>query len=61
VAAEDSVAPFNQLSLTRRSDAYWRVTFNRPPINLFDDNTVHPVAHAWMFLEGRLARTPPPW
>src|SRR5277367_4033941 len=32
--------PFNQLSLTRRSDAYWRVTFDHPPINLLDDNTV---------------------
>jgi hypothetical protein len=32
--------PFNQLSLTRSSDSYWRVTFNHPPINLFDDNTV---------------------
>jgi enoyl-CoA hydratase/carnithine racemase len=32
--------PFNQLSLTRFSDAYWRVTFNHPPINLFDNNTV---------------------
>ena len=32
--------PFNQLSLTRCSDAYWRVTFNHPPINLFDSNTV---------------------
>jgi enoyl-CoA hydratase/carnithine racemase len=31
---------FNQLNLTRKSDAYWRVTFNHPPINLFDDNTV---------------------
>jgi hypothetical protein len=29
--------PFNQLSLTRCSDAYWRVTFNHPPINLLDD------------------------
>ena len=28
--------PFNQLSLTRRSDAYWRVTFSHPPINLLD-------------------------
>jgi len=37
--------PFNQLSLTRRSDAYWRVTFNHPPINLFDDNTVPELEH----------------
>lgn len=31
---------FNQFSLTRHSDAFWRVTFDHPPINLFDDNTV---------------------
>ena len=37
--------PFNQLTLTRRSDAYWRVTFNHPPINLFDDNTVPELEH----------------
>jgi hypothetical protein len=37
--------PLNQLSLTRRSDAYWRVTFNHPPINLLDDNTVPELEH----------------
>jgi len=37
--------PFNQMSLTRRSDAYWRVTFNHPPINLLDDNTVPELEH----------------
>jgi enoyl-CoA hydratase/carnithine racemase len=37
--------PFNQLSLTRCSDAYWRVTFNHPPINLLDDNTVPELEH----------------
>jgi enoyl-CoA hydratase/carnithine racemase len=37
--------PFNQLSLTRCSNAYWRVTFNHPPINLFDNNTVPELEH----------------
>jgi enoyl-CoA hydratase/carnithine racemase len=37
--------PFNQLSLTRSSDSYWRVTFNHPPINLLDDNTVPELEH----------------
>ena len=37
--------PFSQLNLTRRSDAYWRVTFNHPPINLLDDNTVPELEH----------------
>ena len=31
---------FNQFRLDRRSSAYWRVTFDHPPINLLDDNTV---------------------
>ena len=31
---------FDQFSLSRRSGAYWRVTFDHPPINLLDDNTV---------------------
>lgn len=31
---------FNQFRLGRWSSAYWRVTFDHPPINLFDDNTV---------------------
>jgi enoyl-CoA hydratase/carnithine racemase len=37
--------PFNQLTLARRSDAYWRVTFDHPPINLLDDNTVPELEH----------------
>jgi enoyl-CoA hydratase/carnithine racemase len=36
---------FKQLCLTRRSDAYWRVTFDHPPINLLDDNTVPELQH----------------
>lgn len=36
---------FKQFSVTRRNDAYWRVTFNHPPINLFDDNTVPELEH----------------
>jgi enoyl-CoA hydratase/carnithine racemase len=31
---------FEQFQLSRRSRAYWRVTFDHPPINLLDDNTV---------------------
>src|SRR5271170_2095100 len=31
---------FKQFSLSRISNSHWRVTFNHPPINLFDDNTV---------------------
>src|SRR5271168_3861475 len=36
---------FKQLTLTRKSDAYWCVTFDNPPINLFDDNTVPDLEH----------------
>jgi enoyl-CoA hydratase/carnithine racemase len=36
----DMSGSFNQFRLERRSSAYWRVTFDHPPINLFDDNTV---------------------
>ena len=31
---------FEQIRLDRRTAAYWRVTFDNPPINLFNDNTV---------------------
>ena len=31
---------FDQFRLSRPSGAYWRVTFDHPPINLLDDNTV---------------------
>jgi enoyl-CoA hydratase/carnithine racemase len=31
---------FEQFRLDCRSSAYWRVTFDHPPINLMDDNTV---------------------
>jgi hypothetical protein len=31
---------FEQLKLTHESPAYWRVTFDHPPINLLDDNTM---------------------
>lgn len=34
---EDS---FKQLSITRKSPAYWQVTFNNPPINLLDGATM---------------------
>src|SRR5271155_3175557 len=37
--------PLTQFNLTRRSNAYWRVTFDHPPINLFDDNTVPDLEH----------------
>jgi enoyl-CoA hydratase/carnithine racemase len=35
----------SQFKVIRRSDAYWRVTFDHPPINLFDDNTVPDIEH----------------
>jgi len=43
--------PFTQFSLDRRSAAYWRVTFNHPPINLFDDNTVPQLEHLLDLME----------
>jgi hypothetical protein len=46
--------PFNQLSLTRCSDAYWRITFNHPPINLLDDNTVPELEHLLDLAEAEL-------
>jgi enoyl-CoA hydratase/carnithine racemase len=29
-----------QILLTRRSPAYWRVTFNHPPLNIFGPETI---------------------
>src|SRR2546422_10085412 len=29
-----------QIHLTRRSPAYWRVTFNHPPLNIFGPETI---------------------
>jgi enoyl-CoA hydratase/carnithine racemase len=29
-----------QILLTRRSTAYWRVTFNHPPLNIFGPKTI---------------------
>jgi enoyl-CoA hydratase/carnithine racemase len=29
-----------QILLTRRSPAYWRVTINRPPLNIFGPDTI---------------------
>ena len=29
-----------QILLTRRSSAYWRVTFNHPPLNIFGPKTI---------------------
>jgi enoyl-CoA hydratase/carnithine racemase len=34
------VFEFKQFSIDRRSPAYWRVTFDNPPINLFNDETI---------------------
>lgn len=31
---------FNQFTIDRRSPAYWRVTFDNPPINVLDDDTI---------------------
>jgi enoyl-CoA hydratase/carnithine racemase len=30
----------NRIVLTRRSSAYWRVTLNHPPLNIFGPETV---------------------
>src|SRR5712671_3215207 len=35
-----SLAPTKQFLLTRRSPAYWRVTFNHPPLNIFGPETI---------------------
>jgi enoyl-CoA hydratase/carnithine racemase len=43
---------FKQFSLTRISNSHWRVTFNHPPINLFDDNTVPELEHLLDLAEG---------
>jgi enoyl-CoA hydratase/carnithine racemase len=43
---------FKQFSLSRISNSHWRVTFNHPPINLFDDNTVPELEHLLDLAEG---------
>src|SRR5258706_1700770 len=35
-----SLAPINQFLVTRRSPAYWRVTFNHGPLNIFGPATI---------------------
>src|SRR2546422_11740606 len=35
-----SLAPTKQILFTRRSPAYWRVTFNHPPLNIFGPETI---------------------
>jgi len=43
---------FKQFSLSRISNSHWRVTFNHPPINLFDDNTIPELEHLLDLAEG---------
>src|SRR5499433_4451131 len=35
-----NTTPTKQILLTRRSPAYWRVTFNHPPLNIFGPETI---------------------
>ena len=35
-----SLAPTKRILLTRRSSAYWRVTFTHPPLNIFGPETI---------------------
>src|SRR6266404_4752217 len=35
-----SLAPAKRILLTRRSAAYWRVTFDHPPLNIFGPETI---------------------
>ena len=35
-----SPAPIKRILLTRQSPAYWRVTFNHPPLNIFGPETI---------------------
>src|SRR5262250_7130 len=35
-----AAASTSQIRLTRRSSAYWRVTFNHPPLNIFGPETI---------------------
>jgi enoyl-CoA hydratase/carnithine racemase len=35
-----SLAPRKRILVTRRSPAYWRVTFNHPPLNIFGPETI---------------------
>src|SRR5580765_6649464 len=35
-----SLAPAKRILLTRRSPAYWRVTFNHSPLNIFGPETI---------------------
>src|SRR5579864_8842007 len=38
--ADSFVAPTKRILLTRRSPAYWRVTFDHPPLNIFGPETI---------------------
>src|SRR6266446_4816861 len=39
-AAVSSLAATKRILLTRQSPAYWRVTFNHPPLNIFGPETI---------------------
>jgi enoyl-CoA hydratase/carnithine racemase len=40
-ASEGSVMIAKQIRIDKRSSAYWRATFDSPPINLIDPQTIH--------------------
>jgi enoyl-CoA hydratase/carnithine racemase len=40
-ASEGSVMSAKQIRIDKRSSAYWRATFDNPPINLIDPQTIH--------------------
>src|SRR5262245_36164406 len=41
-----------RILLTRRSPAYWRVTFNHPPLNIFGPESIPPLNEIITALEG---------
>ena len=41
----------NQFTITRESNAYWRITFNNPPINLLDAGTMPELLEILSLLE----------
>jgi enoyl-CoA hydratase/carnithine racemase len=46
-------APLKQFVITKRSEAYWRVTFNNPPLNLINPETILELKHLMELIEAQ--------
>jgi enoyl-CoA hydratase/carnithine racemase len=45
--------PLKQFAITKRSEAYWRITFNNPPLNLLNPETIRELKHLMELVEAQ--------